>query len=343
MTPDVCVTGAAGFIAAHIVAQLLADGHHVRGTVRTLTGSEDIARLRALPGAGERLELVEADLLASGSFDAAVSGCRTVFHVASPFVLDVKNPLRDLVDPAVQGTRHVLEACTRTGTVTRVVLTSSMAAMTDEPGSDRVLTEADWNTKSSLTRNPYYLSKTLAEREAWGIAGTGPPWTLVSINPFVVIGPSIGPRINVSNRIFVQLKTGVFPGILNMTWAFVDVRDVADAHIRAMNTPAASGRYLCANTNVRMRELVQWLAREGYGNRLPRLPLDSAVGDIVVKLASYLQPPGVGQYLRTHVGRVPRFDNSRIQRELGVTFRPIEDTLQDTMADLERWGHIAHR
>jgi dihydroflavonol-4-reductase len=109
-----------------------------------------------------------------------------------------------------------------------------------------------------------------------------------------------------------------------------------------MTTPTASGRYLCANANVSLREVVDWLVRAGYGaRRLPRFPLDSRAGDAVVKLASWMQPRGVGQYLRTHVGRVPRFDNSRIRRELGVTFRPIDDTLRDTMADLERWRHVA--
>ena len=156
----ILVTGASGFIASRIVEQLLAKGYGVRGTVRSLkTDKErDLAPLRALEGAADRLELVEADLLAEGSFDRAAAGCEYVMHTASPYVLDAKDPQRDLVDPAVSGTRNVLSACQRAATVKRVVLTSSMAAITDEPESDHVLTESDWNEKSSLERNPYYYS-----------------------------------------------------------------------------------------------------------------------------------------------------------------------------------------
>src|SRR5580692_5452091 len=115
----------------------------------------------------ERLELVEADLLRPETFPAAVAGCERVLHTASPYALDVKDPQRDLVDPAVQGTRNVLVACKAAGSVRRVVLTSSMAAVTDEPESDHLLTESDWNTRSTLERNAYYYSKTLAEKEGW--------------------------------------------------------------------------------------------------------------------------------------------------------------------------------
>src|SRR5258708_3797583 len=129
----VLITGASGFIASRIVEQLLAKGYRVRGTVRSLKKERELAALRALPGAADRLELVEADLLAAGAFDRAAAGCEHVMHTASPYVLDAKDPQRDLVEPAVAGTRSVLSACHRAGTVTRVVLTSSMAAITDEP------------------------------------------------------------------------------------------------------------------------------------------------------------------------------------------------------------------
>jgi len=230
--------------------------------------------------------------------------------------------------------------------VKRVVLTSSMAAIIDEPDGEHVLTEKDWNVKSSLERNPYYYSKTLAEKAGWDfVEEQRPSFDLVVINPFLVIGPSYSSGLNPSNQLFVDLLKGTYPGVMNLTWGFVDVRDVADAHVRAMETPEASGRYICAGETIAMRALVELLARSGYekGFKLPKLGMDCAIGDFAVKLSSYTQPKGIGSYLRTHVGRVPRYDTTKIRSELGVTFRPAEQSILDTMKDLERWGHTPAR
>jgi dihydroflavonol-4-reductase len=272
-----------------------------------------------------------------------VRGCAAVFHTASPYIIQVDDPQRDLVDPAVNGTLGVLRACAAAPDVARVVLTSSMAAVTDEPDAGRVLTEADWNERSTLTRNPYYLSKTLAERAAWEfVRERTPAWDLVAINPFLVIGPSLSRALNPSNKVLADLLRGVYPGVMRLTWGFVDVRDVAEAHVRAMDAAAAAGRYLCAAETLSMRELVALMRGLGFGGyKLPRLSLDHGVGDVAIRLASYLQPKGVGQYLRTHIGRVPRFDHSKIERDLGMRFRPVEQSIADTLQDLVRWGHIA--
>jgi dihydroflavonol-4-reductase len=338
---SILVTGATGFIASHIVERLLGAGRRVRGTVRSL-GRPDVDLLRALPGAADRLELVEADLLEPGSFDAPIAGCAGVMHAASPYTLDVADAQRDLVDPAVKGTETVLAAAARAGSVTRVVLTSSLAAITDEPDG-RVLTEADWNVKSSLTRNPYYYSKVMAERAAWAfVKERQPSFDLIVINPFAVIGPSLTPGLNVSNQILSGLLTGQFPGVLSMAWGFVDVREVAEAHVRALETPAAHGRYICAGDVLSMREVVDVLDAAGYGktHKLPTLPLASPVATAIIKLGTYTQPKGTGQYFRTHLGRVPRYDTTKIKTELGMTFRPARDVILDAMKDLERWGHL---
>lgn len=342
MTSSVLVTGATGFIASHIIQRLLAGGQRVRGTVRSLRKPGDIDRLRELPGARERLDLVESDLTQPGSFDAAAVGCDVVMHTASPYAIDVANAQRDLVDPAVNGTREVLTAAVRAGSVRRVVLTSSMAAVTDEP-EDRVLTEADWNTKSSLDRNPYYYSKTMAERAAWAfVEETKPSFDVVAINPFMVIGPSLTAGLNTSNRLLlIDLLKGTYPGILSLTWGIVDVRDVAEAHVRAMEVPAAQGRYLCVGETMSMRQVVALLRSNGYGNhKLPSLSLDSGIATAIVKLAAATQPKGVGSYLKTHLGRVPRYDTTKIRTQLGVTFRRAADTILDTVRDLEKWGHL---
>lgn len=335
-----CVTGATGFVASWLVADLLRRGDTVRGTVRDRGKA---GHLTALTGAANRLQLLEADLRAHGAFDAAVAGCDTVFHTASPYVVDVADPQHDLVDPAVQGTLNVLQACTRASGVRRVVLTSSMAAVTDEPDSAHVLTEADWNTKSTLDRNPYYLSKALAERAAWDfMAREKPAFDLVALNPFVIMGPSHSPAVNTSNQILVDLTKGVYPAIISLTWGLVDVRDVATAHVRAADVATASGRYLCAQQPVTMRQVVEWLREAGFGagTKLPTRGLDNPVGSLLVKLDSYRRPRGAGSYLRTHVGRVPRYDTSKIIRELGMTFRPARETVLDAARDLVQWGHV---
>ena len=338
----ILVTGAAGFIGSHIVKDLLASGDRVRGTVRSLAKADSYQHLLTLPGA-QRLTLVEADLNQAASFTEAVAGVDAVVHTASPYVLDVTDAQRDLVDPAVDGTRSVLAACAHEPSVRRVVVTSSFAAVTDEPDGDHVLTESDWNAKSTLTRNPYYYSKTLAERAAWDFMAAEPRgFDLVVINPFLTIGPALGPGLNTSNQVFVDLTTGTYPGILSLAFGLVDVRDVASAHIQALRTDAASGRYLCAGEVVPMRDLVGIMRRCLPPQvKLPTRSLDNALGTQVVKLASYLQPRGVGSYLRSHVGRVPRYDTTRIRTELGVEFRPADQSVQDTVADLVALGRIS--
>ncbi len=164
MPQSILVSGATGFIAAHTIEQLLANGNHVTGTVRNPDDTARTSHLTRMDGAAN-LTLVAADLTANDPF-SAYTDVDVILHMASPYVMNVKDAQRDLVDPAVQGTVSMLQAAARSPRVKRVVLTSSMAAVTDEPDG-RVLTEADWNTKSTLTRNPYYFSKTQAERAAW--------------------------------------------------------------------------------------------------------------------------------------------------------------------------------
>ena len=339
----VCVTGASGFIASHIVRELLAGGYRVRGTVRSLARRDGYAHLLDLPGAESGLELVEADLLVPGAFDGAVRGADTVIHTASPYLLSVGDPQRDLVDPAVLGTVSLLGSCAGAASVRRVVLTSSFAAVSDEPDGARILTEADWNVRSSLTRNPYYFSKAEAERAAWAFMADVPrTFDLVAINPYMVIGPALGPGINTSNQILVDLCAGTYPVILSIAWGIVDVRDVATAHVRALETPAAAGRYLCSGDVMSMREVVAVLREAALpGARLPSLPLDNAVGNVLASLMSHFQPRGVGDFVRTNVGRIPRLDTSKIQGDLSLQFRPSGQVVRDAAADLAQSGYLS--
>jgi dihydroflavonol-4-reductase len=339
-TKPVCVTGASGFIAAHIVRELLAQGYRVRGTVRK--SPHNYPFLLALPGAAERLELVPADLLTAGAYDRIVEGCDYVMHTASPYKINVKNPQIDLVDPALNGTETVLESCLKSGCVKRVIFTSSIAAITDEPQNTKVFTEKDWNTMSSLDRNPYHYSKTVAELAAWDfIMKKRPAFDLVAINPFMVIGPSLVPSLNTSNEIIRDIMSGVYPGIMDLNWGFVDVRDVAKAHILAMETDSASGRYLCSAEAIHMRELVGLLKSSGFDTyALPKIDLTGKAGSLLIKALSYTQPKDTGTYIRINVGRTMRYDNSKIRKELGISFIPFKESLIEAVNDMVKWGHL---
>jgi dihydroflavonol-4-reductase len=336
----VCVTGASGFLGSWIVERLLTGGARVVATVRGTTA--DAPHLTALPGAADRLEIATADLRDEGAYDDIVAGCDAMIHAAGPYTLDVKNPQRDLIDPTVGGVRNVLRACTRSERVRRVVFTSSMATITDEP-PDRDLTEKDWNERSSLRRNPYYYANTLAERAAWDFMEreAAARFDLVVINPMLVIGPSMVAPLNTTSRVFAELLQGNYPGMMDFAWGMVDVRDVAEAHVRALEVESASGRYLCAAHTLTMQELVRFLDEHGWdASSKIKLDLTGWLGRRVVWLASWFRGPGTGGYLRSHTGRMPRFDNGKIRRDLGIEFRPLEESMLDTLESLVRWGHV---
>jgi dihydroflavonol-4-reductase len=339
----ICVTGASGFIASYIIRELLGVGHTVRGTVRGLKEGNKYEYLTSFPEAAERLFLVQAELLTKGSYDEAIAGCEYVIHTASPYVLDAKDPQQDLVDPALKGTLNVLQACAKAASVKKVVLTSSVAAVFDEPISGHVYTEKDWNETSSLTRNPYFYSKTMAERSAWDyIEKEKPAFELVVVNPGVVIGPSLVPSLNTSNQILRDILAGTYPMVMSLSWGFVDVRDVAHAHVLAMENENAKGRYVCTGEILSMDEIVNILREAGYGNyKLPNMKMTGTVGNALVKILVSTQPKGVRTFIRTHVGRGVEYDNSKIRQELGITFRPAKESILATVEDLIHWKHLS--
>jgi len=297
-------------------------------------------------GATDRLKFYSGDLNVDGSFDEAIEGCHYVMHTASPYVLTVEDPQTELIDPAVNGTLTVLKSSFKYN-VKRVILTSSMAAITDHPV--KKYTEDDWNDESSLKRNPYYYSKVLAERAAWDFVKEKEDkgedcFKLVVINPFVVIGPSLSNEsVNTSNGIFKSLLTGGYPAIMELAWGFVDVRDVAMSHILAMEKEDANGRYICANQTLTMKEVVA-LLKEHYPNyKLPKTDLSCGFGTGVVKIMSNFQEKGVKDFLKTNLGCHTDFDNTKIKNGLGIEFKELNQTIMDTVEYLLNSGFVERK
>lgn len=342
MTDTVLISGATGFIAGHTIKELLREGYRVIASCRNPDDASATQHLTALPGAAERLELFKADLTTPNVFDPFAERADYILHMASPFIVSVKDPENDLVKPAISGTETMLSAAVKSPRVRRVIVTSSMAAITDEPDNDRVLSENDWNEKSSLKRNPYYYSKVMAERAAWDFyKAHNPSWALVTINPFLVIGPAMTSKLNESPKVLVDMLNGAYPAIMSLAWGFVDVRDVAHAHVKALDASNANGRYLCSAETRSMREVVDLLRNNGYAQtKLPKLSFESSLGRKISYLASYTQPKGVDTYLRSHLGRIPRYDNSKIQRDLDISFRPVDQSILETCEDAVKWGHV---
>jgi nucleoside-diphosphate-sugar epimerase len=344
----VLVTGASGYIAGWIVKYLLEEGHTVHATVRDPARAESVAPLQALArGTPGTLRLFRADLLQPGSFDAAMQGCDLVMHTASPFVLEgYDNAYEALLRPALEGTRNVLEAASRTASVTRVVLTSSVAAIYGDnadlaDSGAEALCEADWNETSTLLHNPYQYSKTCAEREAWRLHELQAQWQLVTLNPGMVYGPALT-RASRSASIDTLRQLGdgrLRHGVPDLRYGVVDVRDVARAHLLAAFTPQAQGRYLLVAGEISLPEIAALLRRH-YGDAYP-FPR-RVVPKALAWLFGPLMGPVTRRFIRRNIGYAVRFDNRR-SLALGLQYRPLERTFAEHFRQLLEDGLLPHR
>lgn len=332
----VLVTGGTGFVGSHLVLRLLERGYGVRTTVRSVGNGVKVAPLRELqarfPG---RLELFEADLLVERSFDEAMEGCEVVFHVASPFLMPerIKDGRRDVVEPAVAGTRNVIGSIGRTPTVVRLVLTSTVGAVFGDYADvlemeGQVLSEAYFNTTSTVENNPYHYAKTVAEQAAWEAAKTQQRWRMVAVNAGLVLGPSLTPASESGSLFLLEelFKGYFFYGAPDFSFTTVDVRDLADAHIAAAETADATGRYIVAAERMTSFYEMAQILRRRYPRdlRLPRTRLPHWPVRILGPAFGLTQ-----DYIRKHLGIRFRVDNRRGRNELGITYRPMEETLLD--------------
>jgi nucleoside-diphosphate-sugar epimerase len=342
MSTRVTVTGATGFVAGHVIAELLEHGYAVRATIRDLAGAGRRAHLVELARrTGGELEFAQADLNGDAGWAAAVAGSVGVLHVASPFPATPPDDERELVDTAVEGTLRVLRACAAAGTVRRVVLTSSIAAIAYGHTDDALRTEADWTV---VERSPaYQKSKTLAERAAWDFVAQLPAaerFELVVVNPGMVLGPLQSAATSTSHEPVRRLLAGDVPGTPRVGWAPVDVRDLAAAHRLALETPAAAGnRYICAGEHLWMEDMARILAEE-YGPRGFRVPTRRLPNWVVRSVALF--DKGVRLTLPS-LGRTESLSADKAGRELGWTMRPVRESVVDTAESLLQRGIVAPR
>ena len=337
----VLVTGGSGFVGAHCILQLLDAGYRVRTTVRSLTREADVRAMLKVGGAepGEMLSFVAADLESDAGWPEAVAGCGFVLHVASPFPPGVPKDEDELIVPAREGALRVLRASRDAG-VKRVVLTSSFAAIGyGQVAQKTPFDETNWTDLNGDGVTAYVRSKTVAERAAWDfMAREGGGLELAVVNPVAVFGPVLGPDYSTSILLVKRMMDGALPGVPQIYFGVVDVRDVADLHLRAMTNPAAKGeRFLAvAGDFMSMLEIAQVLTRRmgAAGARVPTKELP----DWMVKMAA-VSDREVKQIV-PELGKVKNGTNEKARRVLGWAPRSNEECVVAAGESLVRFGLV---
>jgi nucleoside-diphosphate-sugar epimerase len=337
--PTILVTGGTGFIATHTILQALGENHRVRTTIRSLKREADVRAMLKQGGSepGDRLSFFAADLENDAGWAEAVAGCDYVLHVASPFPPNVPKHEDELIVPAREGALRVLRAA-RDARVKRVVLTSSFAAIGYGHAPQRApFNETNWTDPTGRDMTAYVKSKTLAERAAWDfVAAEGGALELSVVNPVVVFGPVLGPDYSPSVLLIQRLMTGAMPGCPKLSFGVVDVRDVADLHLRAMVHPAAKGeRFLgVAGDFIWIRDIAKVL-KDRLGEAAGKVPTRQ-LPNWLVRLAA-LRDPAVKQIL-PELGKQKNGSNEKARRVLGWTPRSNEEAIVATAESLLRLG-----
>ncbi|MDE2356623.1 MAG: aldehyde reductase [Alphaproteobacteria bacterium] len=339
----VLVTGGTGFIGAHCLLQLLAAGHETRTTVRDLSREGTVRAMLRQGGArdsSEGLRLVQADLTSDAGWAEAVQGCDFVLHVASPFPSTTPRNENDLIAPARDGSLRVLRAARDAG-VKRVVLTSSFAAIGYGAGPRSTpFTEADWTDPTAPGVAPYQKSKTLAERAAWDfIAAEGGGMELAVVNPVGVLGPVLGADYSTSILLVKRLLDGSMPGCPDLSFGVVDVRDVADLHLRAMTDPAAKGERFLATADgfVSILDIARIL-KAGAGPIGAKAPT-RVLPNWLLRAVAMFDPEVRG--LLPELGKPKTASNDKARRLLGWSPLSVEDSVLATARSLEALGLVS--
>ncbi|MBN9566765.1 MAG: aldehyde reductase [Alphaproteobacteria bacterium] len=337
----VLVTGGSGFIGSHAILQLLHAGHQIRTTVRNLAREADVRAMLREGGmdAGDRLRFLAADLENDTGWPEAVAGCEYVLHVASPFPERLPSDENELIVPAREGALRVLRAARDAG-VKRVVLTSSFAAIGYGHAEQTApFDETNWTELNGPGLSAYVKSKTIAERAAWDfIAGDGGGLELSVVNPVGVLGPVLGADFSTSILLVQRLMNGALPGAPRLYFGIVDVRDVADLHIRAMIDPAAKGeRFLAIAGDVLSIREIAVILKARMGAAAGRVPTRQ-LPNWLLRLAA-LRDPAIRQ-LVPELGKKKGATGEKARRLLGWAPRTAEDAITATAESLIRLGLV---
>lgn len=332
MTDRVLVTGGNGFVATWCIVRALEQGFDVRTTVRSLSKEPRLRSILAgAVDAGDRLEVVLADLTSDSGWAEAVAGCSYVLHVASPMIA-TRRP-EEVIRPAVEGVHRVLRAA-RDGGVRRVVYTSSCGAIYyGHPAQTEPFDETSWTNLEASNMSLYVRSKTLAERAAWDfIAAEGGSLELATVNPTGIFGPALDPENASSLDLIRRLLDGSPPATPNLWFGVIDVRDVADLHLRAMTDPDAAGqRYIASSGNVVSMLDIARVLREQLGPQAAKVPT-RALPDWLVRLVGRFNTE-VGDVVPL-LGQRRNATSVKAQRELGWSARPWRETVVDSARSL---------
>ncbi len=337
---NVLVTGITGFIGSHIAVQLLNAGYFVRGTMRNLDRQESIFNiLRDNVKNTDKLEFVKGELTVPEDWDKVLEGMDYVMHVASPLPFDLKDDANDLIIPAREGTLNVLRAANK-HKVKRVVLTSSIAAIgLGHKEKNRTFTEEDWtNLNSKKDTPPYVQSKTIAESEAWKYINKPDIQTeMAAINPGYVLGPLLEKDYSDSGEIVRKVLAGEIPGMPKIRFPLVDVRDVAEMHIWAMESSIASGqRFICVNRSSSYQEIAKIL-KEGfpeYGKRIKTFELP----DFFIRLYGLFDKDT--KAIRVELGRIRAYDNSKAQKMFNWKPRTNKEAILSMAESMVKFGVV---
>ena len=336
---SVLVTGGSGFIGVYCILHLLSAGYVVRTTVRSLQREASVRAMVTTAGANDaQLSFVMADLDRDEGWRAAVDGCDCVIHVASPIPAAAPRTEDELIRPARDGTLRVLRSA-RDAAVKRVVVTSSCGAVYyGHPPQSAPFDETSW-TNTDGDMSAYVRSKAIAERAAWDfMKAEGGSMELSTVNPTGIFGPILGPEASSSVELIARLLKGM-PGCPRLFFGIVDVRDVADLHLRAMTHPAAKGeRFIASSGDLMSMLAVAGVLRERLGERARKVPTRELPNWLVRFAARFdrkLRP------LVPLLDSTRRATSDKARRVLGWTPRAPEDAIVATAESLIKFGAVS--
>lgn len=338
-TGTVLVTGGSGYVGARCVISLLKRGYIVRATVRDIRREPEVRAMVAKEiDPGDRLSVCAADLAADAGWDAAAEGVRYVLHVASPVLVRAPKDPDVLIRPARDGAARVVRAAIKAG-AERVVMTSSVAAASRRVGGpDCECDESVWTDPDTPGVDAYTRSKTIAERTAWEVIGAeGGATTLSVVNPSVILGPVLGRDFSPSIGLVQRLLAGKVPGLPRLGFDFIDVRDLADLHLRAMTNPAAAGqRFVGAGEFAWMADIARILKAQ-LGPEAAKVPT-RALPDFVLRLVG-LFDRDLGA-MNGYLGHKYTYSSAKAQSVLGWKARSLEETVVDCARSLITVGAV---